>query len=205
MLESRIQQHFFEHSELVMQLAHDLSKPIAQASESLVTCITAGGKILFAAIGANIADAQRFATHLCGVFERDRPALPAVVLAPDSAMLSALAIAGSSLDPLRDALLTGICRQLQALASPGDILVLLCGADDLSLWQPIMQVAHEKETNLVVFDNGGSHLSPENPTHNDVFISVPGKQLARISEIHQLAWHCLCSAIDNQLLGEENS
>jgi D-sedoheptulose 7-phosphate isomerase len=36
---------------------------------------------------------------------------------------------------------------------------------------------------------------------DDVHICVPHKQTARIQEVHLLALHCLCDAIDFQLFG----
>jgi D-sedoheptulose 7-phosphate isomerase len=37
----------------------------------------------------------------------------------------------------------------------------------------------------------------------DVHICVPHDRTARIQEVHLLALHCLCDAIDNALLGDD--
>jgi len=37
----------------------------------------------------------------------------------------------------------------------------------------------------------------------DVHICVPHDRLARILEVHMLALHCICDAVDSQLLGEQ--
>jgi D-sedoheptulose 7-phosphate isomerase len=37
----------------------------------------------------------------------------------------------------------------------------------------------------------------------DVLIAVPHDRTARIQEVHLLSLHCLCDAIDFQLLGEQ--
>jgi D-sedoheptulose 7-phosphate isomerase len=39
---------------------------------------------------------------------------------------------------------------------------------------------------------------------DDVHICVPHERTARIQEVHILALHCLCDAVDSQLLGEED-
>ena len=46
MLEQRIQQQFFDSADLKYAAAAILSRPIADAVQALVNCITAGGKVL---------------------------------------------------------------------------------------------------------------------------------------------------------------
>jgi D-sedoheptulose 7-phosphate isomerase len=38
---------------------------------------------------------------------------------------------------------------------------------------------------------------------DDVHVCVPAQVTARIQEVHLLCLHCLCDAIDLQLLGQE--
>ena len=37
----------------------------------------------------------------------------------------------------------------------------------------------------------------------DVHVSVPHDRSARVLEVHMLVLHCLCDAVDAQLLGEQ--
>jgi D-sedoheptulose 7-phosphate isomerase len=39
----------------------------------------------------------------------------------------------------------------------------------------------------------------------DVNVCVPHDRVSRIREVHQLVLHCLCDAVDLQLLGEQDS
>ena len=39
----------------------------------------------------------------------------------------------------------------------------------------------------------------------DVHICVPHDRTARIQEVHILVLHCICDAVDTQLLGEQES
>ena len=39
----------------------------------------------------------------------------------------------------------------------------------------------------------------------DVHICVPHERTARIQEVHLLTLHCLCDAVDLQLLGEQEN
>ena len=42
-------------------------------------------------------------------------------------------------------------------------------------------------------------------TDTDVHICVPHERTARIQEVHILAIHCICDAVDLQLLGEQDN
>jgi len=42
-------------------------------------------------------------------------------------------------------------------------------------------------------------------TETDVLICVPHERTARIQEVHLLVLHCLCDAVDLQLLGEQEN
>jgi hypothetical protein len=45
MLEPRIQQHFFESADLSYQAAEAMARPIADAAQAMVDCVTSGGRI----------------------------------------------------------------------------------------------------------------------------------------------------------------
>ena len=48
MLEQRIEQNFIDSADLKYQSAQVLSKPIAEAVQALLACVTSGGKVLVA-------------------------------------------------------------------------------------------------------------------------------------------------------------
>jgi D-sedoheptulose 7-phosphate isomerase len=49
--------------------------------------------------------------------------------------------------------------------------------------------------------DGGKMAAMLKPS--DVHICVPAKSTARIQEVHLLALHCMCDAIDHLILGGE--
>ena len=91
MLEQRIQQQFFDSADLKYAAAELLARPIADAVQALMGCITAGGKVLVCGNGGSAADAQHFAAEFVGRFERERPGLVAIALTTDSSILTAIA------------------------------------------------------------------------------------------------------------------
>ena len=59
-------------------------------------------------------------------------------------------------------------------------------------------------TVIALTGRGGGKMLAE-LTETDVHICVPHERTARIQEVHILALHCLCDAVDLQLLGEQEN
>mgnify|MGYP000603161644 CR=1 FL=1 len=53
MLDLRIQQHFIDSADLHYQVAETLAKPVDSAVQAMLACVTGGGKVLTAGLGAN--------------------------------------------------------------------------------------------------------------------------------------------------------
>jgi len=68
-----------------------LAEPIAQASQLMTQALLEDHKILACGNGADAALAQLFTCNLLNHFARERPALPALTLAGDSASITAIA------------------------------------------------------------------------------------------------------------------
>ena len=77
--------------------------------------LAGGGKILACGNGGSAADAQHFAAELVGRYREERPALAAIALNTDGAVLTCLA---NDYDSDRV-----FARQVEALGRPGDLLV----------------------------------------------------------------------------------
>ena len=65
---------------LAKQVAEALAKPVDSAVQAVLACVTGGGKVLTAGMGASWAMAQYLALLLVGGFERGRPGLAAMAL-----------------------------------------------------------------------------------------------------------------------------
>ena len=199
MLEQRIQQQFFDSADLKYQPPKSSRKPIADAVSALVGCITSGGKVLACGNGGSAADAQHFAAEFVGRFERERPGLAAIALTTDT------------LDPHRD-------RQrlrLRARSSPSRSQALGAArrraAGDVApaairptCWPRSKRRTPTEMTVVALTGNGGGKMR-DALTETDVHICVPHERTARIQEVHLLVLHCLCDAVDLQLLGEQEN
>ena len=197
MLEQRIEQHFIDSADLKYQAAQVLSKPIAAAVQAVLACVTNGGKVLVCGNGGSAADAQHFAAEFVGRFERERPELAAIALTTDSSILTAIA---------NDYDFNVIfSRQVRALGQPGDVLLAISTSGNSANVLAAIDAAHERERVVVGLSgrNGGKMTGALRET--DVHICVPHERTARIQEVHLLTLHCICDAVDHQLLGEQEN
>jgi D-sedoheptulose 7-phosphate isomerase len=197
MLEQRIQQQFFDSADLKYAAAEVLSKPIADAVSAIVGCITAGGKVLACGNGGSAGDAQHFAAEFVGRFERERPGLAAISLTTDSSILTAVA---------NDYDFASIfSKQVQALGAPGDVLLAITTSGNSANVLAAVDAAHAKDMTVVALTGRNGGRLREQLTETDVHICVPHERTARIQEVHLLTLHCICDAVDLQLLGEQDN
>jgi D-sedoheptulose 7-phosphate isomerase len=197
MLEQRIQQHFIESADLKYQAAQILSKPIAAAVQAVLTCVTGGGKVLACGNGGSAADAQHFAAEFVGRFERERPELGAIALTTDSSILTAIA---NDYD-----FNVVFSRQVRALGQPGDVLLAISTSGNSANVLAAIEAAHEREMIVVGLTGRGGGKMMHALRDTDVHICVPHERTARIQEVHILVLHCICDAVDAQLLGEQET
>jgi D-sedoheptulose 7-phosphate isomerase len=199
MLEARIEKNFIDSADLKYQAAALLAKPIAQATEALLSCVTNGGKVLTCGNGGSAAQAQHFAAEFVGRYERERPELAAVALSADSAMLTAIS---------NDYDFSQIfARQVRALGTAGDVLLALSTSGNSANMIAAIEAAQEREMIVIaltgnVGGKAGGRIA-DALQETDVHICVPHDRMARIQEVHLLALHCLCDGVDAMLLGDQ--
>lgn len=175
MLEQRIQQQFFDSADLLYQAAEPLARPLTDALQAVVGALTGGGKLLI----SGSALAPHAASLFVEGFERERPPLGALALAPGTA-------------PLR------------ALGLPGDVLLLLDDGLPADAALALVEAAHGQDMAVVAFC-GPAPPWQGSLTETDVLVAVPHERAARVRELHLLMLHALADAVDLQLMGEQES
>ncbi|MFM2347589.1 MAG: hypothetical protein RL654_2342 [Pseudomonadota bacterium] len=195
MLEQRIQQQFFDSADAKYAAAEVLTRPVFDAAQILLNCITSGGKVLACGNGGSAGDAQHFAAELVGRFERERPGLPALSLATDTSILTAV---GNDYGYQQV-----FSKQVQALGQPGDVLLAISTSGNSGNVIAAIEAAHEKDMAVIALTGKGGGRIGAMLSERDMHICVPHDRTARIQEVHLLVIHCLCDAIDVSLLGEE--
>ena len=160
-----------------------LSRPVASAAEALLGAITAGGKLIVAGSDIGSALAPVMALAFTGRFERERPPLAALALRDDPA--------------------SSLAQQVTALGQPGDVLMLLDGGGAPDALLRAAGAAHEKEMTVIALTGADTAGWRERLAETDVLVAVPHDRAARVAEMHLLVLHCLCDAVDLQLMGEQ--
>ncbi|MCV2356136.1 SIS domain-containing protein [Paucibacter sp. B2R-40] len=189
MLEQRIQQQFFESADLLYQAAETLSRPLASAAQMLLDGITGGGRVLCCGLGLSALDASYMAALLVGRFEQDRPGLAAWSLDTQAH--------GSSSE------LAALTRQIQAHGHPGDLLLIFDSRQTgLSQWAEVLGAAHEQDMSVIAITGSAVDELQGLLRDTDVQIRVHHSRSARVAEAQRLLAHCLCDAVDVQLLGD---
>ena len=195
MLEQRIGQQFIDSADLKYQAAEQLSKPIAQAVQAMMACVTNGGKVLACGNGGSAADCQHFAAEFVGRFERERPELAAIALTTDSSILTAIAN-----DYHFDQI---YAKQVRALGQPGDVLLAISTSGNSANVISAIEAAHLREMTVIALTGKGGGRIGAMLRETDFHLCVPHDRTARIQEVHLLTIHCLCDGVDTLLLGSQ--
>jgi D-sedoheptulose 7-phosphate isomerase len=190
----RIRAHFTDSAQLKLATVDVLAPQIARAAAVMTECLLADGKILACGNGGP-SDAQHFAAEMVGRFERERPELPAISLATDTSILTAIA---------NDYDFSQVfAKQVRALGGAGDVLLAISTSGNSGNVIAAVDAAHERGMHIVALTGRDGGRIGELLTAQDVHLCVPHTVTARIQEVHILAIHCLCDAIDTSLLGDE--
>jgi len=197
MIEQRIEQHFIDSADLKYQSAQVLSKPIAQAIQAILACVTSGGKVLSCGNGGSAADAQHFSAEFVGRFERERPELGAIALTTDTSIITAVA---------NDYDFTSIfSRQVRALGQTGDVLLAITTSGNSANVLAAIEAAHQRDMVVVALTGRSGGKVNQALRDTDVHICVPHDRTARVQEVHLLTIHCICDGVDAQLMGDQEA
>jgi len=189
-LQRYYQAEFAEHAAVVERTRLALAAPFAVLVTQCLRCVQGGGKVLFFGNGGSAADAQHLATEYVVRYQSTRPALRAVALTTDTSLLTACAN-DMGFDEV-------FARQVEALARPGDVLVLHSTSGESPNVLRAAQAARARGVAVVAFlGRGGGQLKDL----ADLSLVVPSDDTARIQEIHLAVEHLICEMVEEQLTG----
>jgi len=168
---------------------------VAAAVAAVLASVTSGGKVLACGNGGAAAGAQIFAAQFVGRYERERPELAAMALAADVSMLTGIA---SDYD-----FNVIFSKQVRAFGVAGDVLLALSAHGNCANVLAAIEAAHEREMTVVALTGKGGGKITHALRETDVHVCVPNDHVPRIQEVHLLVLHCICDAVDAQLLGDQ--
>jgi D-sedoheptulose 7-phosphate isomerase len=177
-----------EHASVLAATRAALAGEFARLVVAAVTCLKAGGKLLFFGNGGSAADAQHLATELTVRYVRDRRAIAAIALTTDSSTLTAI---GNDLG-----FENLFARQIEALGRKGDVALGITTSGRSPNVVRGLEQARAMGLVAAAFTggDGGAVKAIADPC-----LVVPAKPAARIQEMHIMIGQMLCGAIEREL------
>jgi D-sedoheptulose 7-phosphate isomerase len=162
---------------------------MADWGRRLAAVLRRGGRLLAAGNGGSAARAQHLTAELVGRYRDERPAFSALTLHADTTVLTAIAD-----DYGYDA---GFARQVEAHGRRGDILIALSTSGrSLNL---LAAARTARALDMSVWALTGPAPNPLAEACDDA-VCVEAAGTATVQEVHQVAVHLLCAAVDAALL-----
>ena len=171
------------------RLAVEAGASVIAASDVMLDAFGRGAKVLIFGNGGSAADAQHFACELVGRFLRNRRALPAIALTPDTTTLTAIAN-DYGFDQV-------FVRQLEALGRQGDVAVAISTSGASANVLAGLQYARSHGLKTVAFTGGNG--GPVGAAA-DVHVNVPHDVTPRVQELHRTLIHAVCDVIEQQIV-----
>ena len=138
--------------------------------------------------------AQHLTAELVGRYRDDRPALSAIALHAETSSLTAIAN-----DYGWD---HGFARQVQAHGRPGDVFLGLSTSGRSANVLSAMQAAHDGGLQVWALTGPGPNPMLELAGES---VAVAAPSTATVQEVHQVAVHLLCAAVDLQVGADEHA
>ncbi|MDE3152732.1 MAG: SIS domain-containing protein [Gemmatimonadota bacterium] len=150
--------------------------------------VRGGGTLYFCGNGGSAADAQHMATEYVVRYMRNRRAYPAVALTTDTSLLTA---AGNDLgfDEV-------FARQVEALARPGDLLIIHSTSGNSPNVLRAAEAARAKGVKVLAFSarDGGKLRALA-----DHSVVIPTDRTDRAQELHLCVEHVICDLVERDL------
>jgi D-sedoheptulose 7-phosphate isomerase len=163
----------------------DMEAALRRAVMLIRDAFAAGRRLFACGNGGSAADAQHLAAELTGRFEKERRGYPATALSTDTSALTSIGN-DYGFDHI-------FARQLQALATRGDVLVAISTSGNSPNIVKAVEQARAlgvRTIGLLGRDGGACAELVDVP----LVVGVP--RTARIQEAHVLILHLLCEALD---------
>jgi D-sedoheptulose 7-phosphate isomerase len=175
---------------LAARVAAEQVDAIAAIADRYERALRDGGTLFFAGNGGSAADAQHLATEYVVRYQTTRPAMRAVALTTDTSLLTACAN-DMGFDEV-------FARQVEALAEPGDLLILHSTSGESPNVIRAAQSARARGVTVVAFlGKSGGQLKDL----ADLSLIVPAAETARIQELHLAIEHVICDLVEDRLKG----
>jgi D-sedoheptulose 7-phosphate isomerase len=170
------------------RVATDLGPVMDRALEMVQGTVTRGGTLFFCGNGGSAADAQHLATEYVVRYMRNRRAYPAIALTTDTSLLTA---AGNDIG-----FENVFARQVEALAKPGDLLIIHSTRGNSPNVLRAAEAARAKGVQVIAFSARDGGALKALADHN---VIIPTSRTDRAQELHLCIEHVICDAVERTL------
>jgi len=177
-----------ELASTAQRVIEQLTPALDRALELVRGTVRRGGTLYFCGNGGSAADAQHLATEYVVRYARQRRAYPAIALTTDTSLLTA---AGNDLgfDEV-------FARQIDALAKPGDLLIIHTTSGNSANLLRAAEAARAKGVEILAFTaRGGGKIVPL-ATHA---VIIPTDRTDRAQELQMCIEHVICDLVEQEL------
>ena len=187
-----VAEEFQRALELASVSVDTLVEPLERAAACASRALLEEKKLLCCGNGAGALVSQLFCIGLLHRYEQERPALPAVSLSGDGAILSAVGTVSTN---------EVYARQVRANGQSGDVLLAVAASEGNGSIIQAIRAAHDREMQVILLSGGDCTDVSSLTMPEDVEIYVSSSSGPRIIEMQTMIVHCLCKLIDHALFG----
>ncbi len=179
---------FNESIEVKKKFVDENIETIIEVSNLLADTFSRENKLLLFGNGGSASDASHIAAEFVNRFKKERPALPAIALNSDTAVITSIA---NDYDYINI-----YARQLKAFAQDGDIVIAISTSGNSKNIIKAIDVAKKKKLKTVAFTGAkGDKLASK----CDYVFAVPSSNTPRIQETHITLGHVICQMVEEIL------
>lgn len=161
---------------------------LKSASELIVKTYNKNGKVILAGNGGSASDSQHICAEFVGKFNFDRPSLPAIALTANSSNLTCISNDYGYKNVFS--------RQIEAFGASNDTLIVYTTSGKSENILELVNVARSRVSNIIAMTGKYTDLLKPNC---DVVISIDSDDTPKIQEVHSIAGHMLCEAVEHVL------
>jgi len=170
---------------------NDTLLQVALVSETLISALKNGNKLILFGNGGSAADAQHIAAEFVGRFAFDRPALPALALSVNTSCVTAI---GNDYG-----FEVVFARQIEALGRRGDVAIGISTSGNSPNVLRGLTAARQMGMCTVALTGADGGILKDAVDH---CLCVPSKETPRIQESHILIGHAISEIVEKGIFRE---
>ncbi len=187
-MKEKIMKSFQDSINVKRKFAEEKADSIIVVSRLIADTFTRGNKLILFGNGGSSSDASHIAAEFVNRFQRERPALPALALNTDAAVLTSIANDYAYEEVF--------ARQLKAFAMEGDIVIAISTSGNSPNVIKAVRAAKMRKLLTIGFTGaGGGKLAAV----CDHVFDVPSDCTPRVQETHITLGHILCEMVEEIL------